>query len=117
MTDISRPDPDFSVAGTSFYEWLGQEPNEATIKAAEQAFAVPGAPYMVATFSEPTLPVAKFAAAERKRMAVWFHSTHPEAPGRMRVHQRQALHPETNQDVKTVLVTYEPKPKTRGKKG
>jgi hypothetical protein len=123
MTDIpdeiQRPDPDFSVAGLSFYEWLGKEPNEATIKAAEQAFDVPGAPYMVATFSEPSLPVARFAEAERKRMAVWFHRTHPDAPGRMRVHQKQELHPDTGQDVKVVLVTYQPDwaRKSRGGEG
>jgi hypothetical protein len=109
-------EPDFNVAGSSLYEWLHQDPNEATTKAAEQALAVPDTPFLVATFAEPVFAqVKRFADTERKRVAVWFHRTHPEATGRMRVHQRQVAHPDTGETIKAVLVTYQSKPKAAKK--
>jgi hypothetical protein len=104
-----RDDPDFSLAGTALLEWLGQEPHEATLKAAEQAFAVPDEPFIVAVFHEPELPVARFARAQRRALRVWWNKAHPEVPGRIRLSQRHELEPASGQDVTTVIVEYEPK--------
>lgn len=116
MTDQStnRPDPDFSLAGKSLLEWLGEEPHEATIKAAEQALAVANEAFIVAVFHDPALPVNKFANAQRRALRIWFGDQHQ--PGRIRLNTRQRLEPDTSQDVRVVTVTYEPKPRTRGDK-
>jgi hypothetical protein len=105
--DTPRPDPDFSLAGKALLEWLGEEPHEATIKAAEQALAVPNEAFIVAVFHEPTLPVHKFALAQRRVLRLWFGEQHK--PGRIRLNARKRLEPQTSQDVTVVTVTYEPK--------
>lgn len=112
MTDTPTPvqdDPDFSLAGTALLEWLGHEPHDATIKAAEQAVALPGEAFIVAVFHEPTLPAAKFAEAQRRALRIWFKKTHPDQPGRVRLNLRGRLEPGTGQDVKVAVVTYEAK--------
>lgn len=122
MTDlpVAPPtDPDFSLAGTALLEWLGEEPHEATIKAAEQAVAVPDEPFIVGVFHEPTLPVHQFARAQRRALRVWFNNTHPGAPGRLRLSVQSKLEPATGHDVKVAVVEYEPRwtPKARGEQG
>jgi hypothetical protein len=107
VTMPQRSDPDFSLAGVALLEWLGQEPHESTIKAAEQALAVPGEAFIVAVFHDPALPVNKFAEAQRRAVRVWFGSQ--EKPGRVRLNKRTRLEPGTGQDVSVVTVTYEPK--------
>lgn len=103
----SQPDPDFSLAGKSLLEWLGEEPHEATIKAAEQALAVPDEPFIVAVFHDPALPIRHFSDAQRRALRIWFSDQ--KKPGRMRLNTRQRLEPTTHQDVRVVTVTYEPK--------
>jgi len=100
-------DPDFSLAGKALLEWLGEEPHEATIKAAEQALAVPNEAFIVAVFHDPALPVQKFATAQRRVIRLWFGEQHK--PGRIRLNTRKRLEPDTGQDVTVVAVTYEPK--------
>jgi hypothetical protein len=109
MTDVTvtTSDPDFSLAGKALLEWLGEEPHEATIKAAEQALAVPNEAFIVAVFHDPALPVQKFANAQRRVLRLWFNEQ--AQPGRMALRTRSRLEPETSQDVKVVTVTYEPK--------
>jgi len=113
-TDIPQPnDPDFSLAGTALLEWLGHEPHEATLKAAEQAIAVPGESFIVAVFHEPTLPAAKFAETQRRALRVWFKKHHTDLTGRVRLNLRTQLEPETGQDVRVAVVTYDSKPRPK----
>jgi len=109
MSDIGPNDPDFSVAGISLLEWLGHEPHDATLKAAEQAIAVPGESFMVAVFHEPELPAAKFGEQQRRALRVWAKKVHPDLPGRLRLNVRTQLEPGTGQDVRVAVVTYDPK--------
>ena len=114
LPDVPQPsDPDFSLAGIALLEWLGHEPHEATLKAAEQAIAVPGESFIVAIFHEPTLPAAKFADTQRRALRVWFKKQHPDLSGRVRLNLRTRLEPETSQDVKVAVVTYDREIKTR----
>jgi hypothetical protein len=114
MNDVDIPersDPDFTVAGTALLEWLGHEAHEATLKAAEQAIAVPTESFMVAVFHEPTLPAGKFGEQQRRALKVWVKKAHPDLPGRLRLNVRTQLEPTTGQDVRVVVVTYDPKPR------
>jgi hypothetical protein len=112
MTDIPQTsDPDFTVAGVSLLEWLGHEPHDATLKAAEQAIAVPGEAFMVAVFNEPTLPADKFGETQRRALRVWVKKVHPDLPGRLRLNVRTQIDPKSSQDVRVAVVTYDPKPR------
>jgi hypothetical protein len=112
MSDIpDRPDPDFSVAGQFVADWLGLEVHEATIKAAEQAIAVPTEAVRVAVFHEPTLPADQFGAQQRRALKIWVKKAHPDLPGRVRLNVRHRLEPDSGQDVRSVEVTYDPKPR------
>lgn len=107
--EMRRPDPDFSLAGTSLLEWLGNQPHDAAIKAAENAIAIPGEPFIVGVFHEPSLPAKNFGAQQRRAIRVWARKAHPDLKGRLRVNVQTRLEPDTNQDVRVAVVTYDEK--------
>lgn len=113
MTD--HPDPDFTLAGTPLHEWLGRGPHEATIKAAEQALELPGVPFIVAIFREPSDPAHTFGTQQRQAVRVWFHRGHPGAPGRMRFSVQEHREPGSAHAVKVAVVIYEPDYRPRAK--
>lgn len=110
---MTTPDPDFSLAGTSLLEWLGHEPHDATIKAAEQAVALPGESFIVCVFHEPSLPAQKFGEQQRRAVRVWARKAHPDLKGRVRLNIQTRLEPTTNQDVRVAVVTYDEKVRTK----
>ncbi len=106
-----NPDPDFSVAGIPFFEWLGERLHEAVTKAADAALLVPGEAFMIAIFNEPTMPARLWTDRQRRALRLWFSHEHGDLPGSMRLNLRHRLNPETNQDVRIALVTYDAKSK------
>lgn len=105
-----RDNPDFSLAGTPLYEWLGNQLDDATLAAAKEALAVPNEPFIVGVFYEPTDPAAKWGEAQRRALRLWFKKEHGDLPGRMRLSVQTRLEPATRQDVKVGVVVYDDKP-------
>jgi hypothetical protein len=108
-----HPNPDFTIAGTPLYEWLGNRPDDATITAAKEAVGVPSEPFVVGAFFEPTDPVNRWADGQRRALKLWFKENHPDLPGRLRLNVRSLLEPRTHEDCKLAVVTYDPKPKKK----
>jgi hypothetical protein len=104
------PNPDFTLAGTPLYEWLGHRPDDESIVAAKAAVALPGEPFIVGAFYEPTDPVGRWAVTQRRALKLWFRENHPDLPGRLRLNVRTLLDPQTREDAKVALVTYDAKP-------
>lgn len=117
MSEAMQPhdDPDFSLAGTPLYEWLGNRPDDATLVAAKEALSIPGEPFIVGVFREPTLPVQMFAERQRRALRLWFKAEHADMLGRLRFSVKTQLEPDTRNDVKVAVVIYDPKP-SRSKK-
>jgi hypothetical protein len=105
MTE-QRTGPDFTVAGTALIEWLGHDPHEATIKAAEQAIAIPGEAFIAAVFDQSDKSAAKWADGQRRALRVWSGKHHPDLPGRVRLNLRSKTTP-AGDAVKVAAVTFD----------
>jgi hypothetical protein len=105
-------EPDFSVAGIPLETWLGRVLEEATRIAADKAITLPEVSHLVALVRDPDTPYQPWFNNQRRMLDLYKHDEYPQLPGRLRMHTRTFLEPQTNQDVRAVLVTYEPKART-----
>ena len=109
--DVVR-EPDFSMAGTPLETWLGRVLEDATKIAADKAIALPEVSHLVAVVRDPETPYQPWFNNQRRMLDLYKHDEYPQLPGRLRLHTRSYLEPGTNQDVRAILATYEPKAAT-----
>jgi hypothetical protein len=110
---MSATEPDFTVAGTPLDTWLGRVLDDAVTKAATLAIDLPDVPHLVAVVRDPETPYQPWFNGQRRMLHLYKRDHFPEMPGRLRLHTRTLLEPGTSQDVRVVLVTYEPKAHVR----
>lgn len=108
-----RENPDFTIAGTPLYEWLGNRLDDASVTAAKEAVAVPREPFLIGAWYEPSDPVASWAERQRRALRLWLKENHPDLPGRLRLNTKTTLNPKTNEDCRIAYITYDPKKRTK----